>query len=104
MGYKGSASLPEGFFCSRCTVRRLSSSAGRRSNLTIRYSILPALSLDGILHVNIIEGSFTTVKFYSFIEGLLETMNPYPGPNSVVIMDNCAIHKSDMITDLIKER
>lgn len=69
-----------------------------------RYSILPALSLDGILHVSIIEGSFTTSRFADFIEGLLDNMNPFPGPNSVVVMDNCRIHKSDLILEMIQER
>ena len=34
------------------------------------YSILPALSLDGILHCVIIEGAFTSVTFNDFIRGL----------------------------------
>ena len=29
-------------------------------------------------------------------------MNPYPGPRSVVIMDNCAIHHDEDIQHLIK--
>ena len=68
-----------------------------------RYSILPALSLDGILTVDIIEGSFTTARFARFVDGLLDRMNPFPGPNSVIIMDNCRIHKSDVIIDMIHE-
>ena len=43
------------------------------------YSILPALSLDGILTVDIIEGSFTTARFARFIDGLLDHMNPFQG-------------------------
>ena len=70
----------------------------------VRYSILPAISLDGIISVDIIEGSFTTAKFARFIDGLLDQMNPFPGPNSVIIMDNCRIHKSDVILDMITER
>lgn len=54
-----------------------------------RFSILLALSLDGILAVKIIEGSFTTESFKDFIDGLLDHMNPFPGPNSVIVMDNC---------------
>lgn len=69
-----------------------------------RYSILPGLSLDGILAVDIIEGSFTSKKFARFIDSLLDQMNPFPGPNSVIIMDNCRIHKSDAILDMIQER
>ena len=104
MGYTGSVSFPEVFLCSRCPVCILISVLGSILTLTISYSILPALSLDGILHVNIITGSFTTETFCAFIKGLLENMNPYPGPNSVIIMDNCRIHKSDIVTDLIEAR
>jgi hypothetical protein len=64
-----------------------------------RYSVLPALSLDGILHVNIIEGKYDS--FAEFIEGLLVQMNPFPGSYSVIVMDNCQIHKSDLVLDMI---
>ena len=72
--------------------------------LYFRYSILPTLSLDGILAVDIVEGSFTSKKFAHFNNGLLDQMNPFPGPNSVIIMDNCRIHKSEAILDMIQER
>lgn len=72
--------------------------------LYFRYSILPALSLDGILAVDIVEGSFTSKTFARFNDGLLDQMNPFPGPNSVIIMDNCRIHKSEAILDMIQER
>ncbi|KIK14598.1 hypothetical protein PISMIDRAFT_116735, partial [Pisolithus microcarpus 441] len=69
------------------------------------YSVLPALSLiDGILHCNIIEGSFCTETFTHFIEGLLDNMQPYPAPNSVIVMDNCKIHKHPEIQNLIQAR
>jgi transposase len=64
---------------------------------------LPALSLDGILALEIIEGSFTKLTFTSFINGLLEHMNPFPKPNSVIVMDNCRIHKSELIQEMIRE-
>ncbi|KAF8578871.1 hypothetical protein K439DRAFT_1285272, partial [Ramaria rubella] len=64
--------------------------------------ILPALSLDGIKYVDILEGSFTYATFAIF-EGLLDQMNPFPGPNSVIIMDNCQIHKSPEVLNMITE-
>jgi len=67
------------------------------------YSLLPALSLDGILCLDIIEGSFNAVRFSQFIDGLLYVMNPYPGPNSVIVMDNCSIHKDQTIIEMIEE-
>lgn len=71
---------------------------------THSYSLLPALSLDGILHLSIVEGSFTTATFSEFIEGLLNRMSPFPAQNSVIIMDNCRIHKSELIREMIEER
>lgn len=69
-----------------------------------RYSILPAISINGMLDCMIVEGSFNGERFYSFIEGLLDHMQPFPGPNSVIIMDNCAIHKAPEIRELIESR
>jgi hypothetical protein len=57
--------------------------------LQSRYSILPALSLDGMLTVSIVEGSFNQVSFGDFIEGVLDQMNLFPATNSIIIMDNC---------------
>ncbi|KAF9496519.1 hypothetical protein BDN71DRAFT_1364467, partial [Pleurotus eryngii] len=64
--------------------------------------ILPAISLDGILSVDIVKGSFNKIKFACFINGLLDQMNPYSLPNSVIVMDNCCIHKDPCILEIIK--
>lgn len=52
----------------------------------------------------IVEGSFNTELFTRFIEDLLQRMQPFPAPNSVIIMDNCAIHKAPEIRELIESR
>jgi hypothetical protein len=71
----------------------------------LRFSVLPALSLnDGILHCDIVEGSFDSQLFYQFIERLLDQMQPYPAANSVIVMDNCRIHKHTDILELIEQR
>jgi DDE superfamily endonuclease len=67
--------------------------------------VLPAISfIDGIIHCKIVEGSFCTETFQQFIEGLLKFMEPYPGPNSVIVMDNCQIHKHPDIVEMIESR
>ncbi|KAJ7040478.1 hypothetical protein C8F04DRAFT_948362, partial [Mycena alexandri] len=66
--------------------------------------ILPALSLDGIIAVDIVEGSFNTRRFARFISGLLDQMNPFPGPNSVTVMDNCRIHRCQEVLVMITEQ
>lgn len=69
-----------------------------------RYSLLPALSSEGMIWVKIVEGSFTSERFREFIEGLLDRMQPFPAPNSVIVMDNARIHKDPEILDLIEQR
>ena len=71
---------------------------------TFRFSILPALTLQGILACDIVEGSFDASRFASFIDGLLGQMNPWPQPNSVIVMDNCRIHKDPEILEMITSR
>ncbi|GAW03714.1 related to Ant1 transposase-Aspergillus niger [Lentinula edodes] len=45
-----------------------------------RYSLLPALASTGIIYAKVIEGSFTALRFYAFIEALLTRMQPFPAP------------------------
>jgi hypothetical protein len=69
------------------------------------FSVLPAISLEsGILHCDIVEGSFRTDSFALFIQNLLDYMEPFPGPNSVIVMDNCRIHKNSYIQEMIHAR
>ena len=68
-----------------------------------KYSILPALSLDGVLHLEVVENAVTGDVFRRFIEGLLPRMNKWPLPNSVLIIDNASIHKVAGIRELIEE-
>lgn len=69
-----------------------------------RYSVLPALSLDGIIAVEVIDRPFTAAAFSKFIEGLLDQMNPWLQTNSVVIMDNASIHRSEELRLMIENR
>lgn len=69
-----------------------------------RYSVLPALSLDGIIALDIVPGSYNAKRFKRFIQGLLDQMNVFPGPRSVIVVDNCRIHKSRDITEMVYER
>ena len=73
--------------------------------MVYRFSVLPALSLtDGVLHCDIVEGAFDTATFYLFVERTLDRMQPFPAPNSVIVMDNCRIHKHPAIQELITSR
>ena len=67
------------------------------------FSLLPALSLDGILYAQIVHGSFNGKTSKIYLKGLLECMNPYPAPNSVLVMDDCAINHVDGIQEMCNE-
>ncbi|PPQ90786.1 hypothetical protein CVT25_010287 [Psilocybe cyanescens] len=67
-----------------------------------RYSVLPALTCDSYIALDIFEGSVNKERFLAFLnEQLALKLNPYPGPNSVVILDNCTIHHDKDIERLI---
>ncbi len=59
---------------------------------------------DGFLHCEIVEGSFRADTFVSFIQGLLENMQPFPQSNSVIVMDDSHIHKLPLIQEMISAR
>lgn len=60
--------------------------------------------MEGMIECMIIEGSFNTELFTQFIGDLVAKMQPFPAPNSVVVMDNCRIHKAPEIRELIESR
>jgi antirestriction protein len=75
----------------------------RLTNLS-RYSVLPALTMDGIIYHHTTRGSFDGDSFQHFLAGLLKVMNPYPQERSVLVMDNCAIHHVEGVAELCAER
>jgi transposase len=66
-----------------------------------RWSILPALTLDGWIDCLIFQGGITAQIFVDWLEQkVLPQCNPYPGPRSVLIMDNASIHKTARVQEL----
>ncbi|KAJ6596533.1 hypothetical protein B0H10DRAFT_1763958, partial [Mycena sp. CBHHK59/15] len=62
-----------------------------------QFSMLPALSCDGIIALDI-------ERFIQFIsEELAPKLTPYPGPRSVVVLDNCAIHHDEEVRRIVEE-
>jgi hypothetical protein len=75
------------------------------SSLTIfRYSMLPGLTMGGIIYSHIKMGGYNGDQFIEWLEGLLQIMNPYPAPNSVLIFDNCRIHHVEGVEELCEAR
>lgn len=68
-----------------------------------RYSILPVIFLNGILHLNVSKKSYTTKLFNDFVNDLLNFITLYCGPNSVLIIDNASVHHSEELWNIVKE-
>ncbi|CAE7142870.1 unnamed protein product [Rhizoctonia solani] len=77
---------------------------GEYSTRSEKYNLIPALSLDGVLHLDIFSCSVNSDLFDLFIVRLLDVMNPWPERNSVIILDNASIHKSQQIRQLVEDR
>lgn len=73
----------------------------KRSN---NWSVLPALGINGVLEYEIYPGSFNTERFINFIRRLVLKMTPYPGPRSVLILDNCSTHHDAEIREITEEQ
>jgi len=79
-----------------CKVRQ----SGKRST---RWSILPAMGINGYIDYEIIQGGFNADKFNFFVRLLLRKMNPFPGPRSVLVLDNVGTHLSEDLAAMCEE-
>ena len=69
-----------------------------------RFSILPVLTIDGLITHDIIPGSINVERFFQFLQELIIPLtNPYPGPRSILILDNCNIHHSEKVWALVED-
>jgi transposase len=68
-----------------------------------RWSILPAIGINGYLEYEIYHGSFNADRFNNFIRKLLTKMTPYPGPRSVLVMDNASVHHTPELRQMCEE-
>lgn len=69
-----------------------------------RWSILPAMGINGYLMVDVFQGSFNAKRFAEFIERLLPLMTPVPGPRSVIMLDNASTHRSMLKNDALMRK
>jgi hypothetical protein len=49
-------------------------------------------------------GAFNGDTFLKFITNLLDEMNPYPAPRSVLVMDNCSIRHVNGVLAACQEK
>jgi hypothetical protein len=62
---------------------------------TEKWSILPLYTVNGFIAWDIIKGSYNVEKFHEFVRTwVIPHTNPFPGPRSVLIVDNARIHKN----------
>ena len=71
-----------------------------RSN---RWSVLPAIGVNGYLDYEVFHGSFNSERFENFIQRLLQKMTAFSGPRSVLVMDNVSAHHSPWVRELCHE-
>ena len=64
-----------------------------------RFTLLPTLSSEGPIYAEIKVGPHNGESFLEYLDNLLLHMNPYPAPRSVLIMDNCSIHRVDGVSE-----
>jgi len=69
------------------------------------WGVLPAYTVDGYLPCTAIkEGWFNADDFFEWIVNeLLPYCNPFPGPRSIIIMDNASFHCHPRIAEAIRE-
>jgi len=62
---------------------------------------LPALTIDGYIACNLYDGAVNGERFEEFIEDdVLPHCTPFPGPRSIIVMDNASIHRGDVCSYL----
>lgn len=63
---------------------------------------MSGFTLDGFLEPFIVKGTFNSRRFLTGIKRcVLPHMNAYPGPRSVLLLDNCRIHPSDELVEAV---
>jgi hypothetical protein len=60
--------------------------------------------VDGLIHTHVKAGRYNGKQFMEWLERLLEVMNPYPAPQSVLILDNCRIHHVEGVEEMRNAR
>ena len=69
-----------------------------------RYNAISAMSSSEILALEVRKGTMNGDRFFDFLRGeLFPKMQPFPGPNSVLLMDNCSIHHIQPVKELAKQ-
>ena len=67
-----------------------------------RVSAIAAMCTEGVVEYELTDSTVDTEKFFDFVRGqLLPNMQPFPGNQSVLVMDNCSVHHVQELKDLV---
>jgi transposase len=70
-----------------------------------RWSILPAMTVNGYIAFAIFQEGFNQERFNTFLEyEVLLQCKPYPEERSVILLDNASIHHSSRVAQLCEKR
>jgi len=76
-----------------------------RDRATHRFNIIPAVALSGLVAVMVQQENVIRFDFEFFLERiLLPSMSPFPGPRSVIVLDNAAFHHGGRIDALVEDK
>jgi transposase len=69
-----------------------------------RWSVLPAMDVNGYVDHMVFQGAITAELMEEFVANkVLPHCSPWPGPRSVIVLDNASIHRSATLASLCAE-
>jgi transposase len=71
---------------------------------SLRWSVLPAYTIEGYISTLTFQGGITKVIFENWLEfQVLPLCNQWPLPRSVIVLDNCSCHCGVRVKELCKQ-
>lgn len=68
-----------------------------------RVSSIAAMCSEGVVDYELTDSTVNAGKFYDFVRGqLIPNMQPFPGDRSIIVMDNCTVHHTQQLKDLVE--
>ena len=69
-----------------------------------RISAVTAMCTEGVVDYHLTTGTVNADNFFDFVRGqLIPNIQPFPGDRSVLVMDNCSVHHSQEMKDLVRD-
>ena len=66
-----------------------------------RVSAITGMCSEDVLGYELTTGTVNGDKFFDYVRGqLIPSMHPFPGDQSILVMDNCRVHHTEQLIDL----